>query len=138
MADSGRYFNVLTAAVAAGETVRDAAARHEISERQAYRIAGTDEFKARVAELRSAMLDCGVGVLSDSVVAASRKLRALVEGSDGKLALGASRAVLEHTQRFVESGEILRRLAALEELAQADQNATVHRHPIDAARSCPR
>ena len=111
-AESGRHFEILAAAVAAGSTTRAAAASCGCSERVAYRLAGMPEFQRRVSALRSAMVDSSVGRISGATSKAVDKLVALLD--DPHSALGAAKAILANVAPLSELGELRGRLDALE------------------------
>ena len=68
MAENGKEsagrLEELAAAVAGGKTIREAAAELGIAERSAYRTSSTEEFRSRVAELRSEIAGVAVGKLT--------------------------------------------------------------------------
>ena len=76
--DSGNLER-LAIAVASGSTVRDAAADIGVSERVAYGISPTDEFKKRVAEIRTEVASAAVGRLTSAATQAVDTLIELLE-----------------------------------------------------------
>ncbi len=112
-ADNCRFAELLAVAVASGFTVRDSAANIGCSERTAYGISGTPEFKLRVAELRTAIVDTAVGKISDATTRAVDTLVTLLD--DDKQALGAAKAILSNVGPLSQLGEIRDRLDKLEQ-----------------------
>jgi hypothetical protein len=116
MADSQpKRADRLAARVAVGETIRAAARAMKIGERTAYRWAGELGFKARVAELRSAMVSSAAGRLADGMGVAAGKLRALIgKAKDDRVKLAAAKAVIELGMKVAELAELQDRVAAIE------------------------
>jgi hypothetical protein len=109
----------LLMALAAGRTVQEAAQLAGVSERTAYRRLADPEFARQVSAARAEMVERAVGRMSDGMIAAADRLRVLVDSHDERVALGASRSVLELTTKLRESLEWEQRLSALEELWKA-------------------
>ena len=112
MADSGKFLELLAAAVASGSTVKAAAESCSCSERQGYRLSSTPEFHRRVAEIRSSALDASVGEITSAVTQAVRTLVALL--ADKHSGLGAAKAILANVAPLSELGELRQRLDKLE------------------------
>ena len=114
-ADSGRFFELLAAHVAAGSTVRAAAESCGCSERQGYRVSATPGFRSRVAEIRSEMTSAAVGQLSAAVSAAVTTIRKLLgEDYEPTVRLNAAKAILNTLGPLSELGELRQRSDALE------------------------
>jgi hypothetical protein len=109
-----RADDLLALALAAGRDVAEAAAAAGVSERTAYRRLADPAFKRRVAELRAGMVDRASGRLADGMADAAAALRDLLGHPDGRVRLGAARAMLEAGVRVREAAELEARLAALE------------------------
>jgi hypothetical protein len=99
---------LLATALAAGKTVRDAAAAAGVSERTAYRRQEDEAFLHDVAALRSAMIDTAAGRLADGMAAAADVLRALLTANDDRVRLAAA-------SKLIDSGLKLREVVELEE-----------------------
>ena len=121
MSHRGRHSadEVLAAALAAGRTVRDAAAEAKVSEKTAYRRNKDPEFRRRVAELRSQMVGEAAGVLADSMKYAAAALRLMVTSTDLNLRHRAARSILEFGIKVAELADLERRVRELEERAAA-------------------
>ena len=111
-AESGRFFGILAAAVACGQSLRAAAETAGCGDRTAYRLAAMPEFRAEVSRLRAAALDRAVGEISSGAVKAVRKLIELLD--DPPQALPSAKAILQHVGGLSELGELRQRLDALE------------------------
>src|SRR5262249_23194210 len=116
MADNGRRKreDALAVALAAGQTLRDAATAAGISDRTATRRWADPAFRRRVAELRAAAVERATGKMADSVAEAADALRALLAAESESVRLGACRAVLELAVKLREAVELEERVAALE------------------------
>jgi hypothetical protein len=97
MADAQRSrFDALAARVAAGDTIREAAAALNVAERTAYRWAAEATFKDKVSELRSAMFAAAAGRLADGMGTAVAVLRRLAAADVRKLYHPDGRLKLPH------------------------------------------
>jgi len=116
VADRGRSDadETLAAAIAAGRTVRDAAATAGVSERTAYRRLADEAFIARTAQLRGEMIDRAAGRLADAMGEASDVLRALLTSGEDRVKLRAASEVLTQGLRVAELVELQRRVEELE------------------------
>jgi hypothetical protein len=127
MASNGRprrgADEALALALAFGATVRDAAATAGIGERTAHRRLEDDDFRKRVRELRSAMIDAAAGKLAGAMTAAADALQGLLTAQSEAVRLGAARALLEMGLKLRDAGDIAERLAKLEHLAEWVQAA---------------
>jgi hypothetical protein len=122
MAEIGRRKGdaALLLALAAGQTVRDAARSAGIGERTATRRVADLDFRRRVAELRAEMVSRALGKLADGMADAADTLRQLLRGRDS-VRLSAARALLELGNKLRESVELEQRIKALEEARPALQ-----------------
>ena len=102
------------AALAAGNTAKDAAAAARCHVRTVRKWQAKPEFQARVSELRAEAVGRSLGRLSDGMTAAADALRALVAHKDPHVRFKAARAVLELGVRFREAVELEQRLRDLE------------------------
>ncbi|HVK09818.1 MAG TPA: hypothetical protein VM597_13665 [Gemmataceae bacterium] len=110
----GNADDPLAAALAAGRTVRDAAATAGVSERTAYRRLADEAFATRVAHLRGQMIGRAAGRLADAMGEASDVLRALLASGDEHVRHKAGVKVIELGLKVAEVAELERRVAALE------------------------
>ena len=117
MAEIGRRKGdaALLLALAAGQTVRDAARSAGIGERTATRRVADLDFRRRVAELRAEMVGRALGRMADGMTDAADTLRALLTAEGESVRLGAARSILELGNKLRESVELEQRLQALEE-----------------------
>lgn len=117
MADNGRRKGdaALLVALAAGQTVRDAASLARVGERTAARRVADPEFRRQVIELRADMVQRALGKLADAATEAVDTLRGLLAGQSGSVKLGAARSILELGCKLKEAVELELRIAALEQ-----------------------
>lgn len=116
MAHSGRRNadDALALAVAAGQTLREAAGAVGIGERTAARRWADDSFRHRVTELRGQMVALALGKMADGMTEAAEALRKLLKAESESVRLGACRAILELTVKLREAVDQEERLQALE------------------------
>lgn len=117
MAENGRHRgeDALAAALAAGASVKDAAAQAGVSERTAFRRLSEIDFRRQVSQLRGQAVSQAAGRLTDAALSAVDVLRRLMEGADGEgVRLRAAVAILDAASQFREI-DLEERLAALEE-----------------------
>ena len=112
MAGNGRFSELLAISVAAGKSVKAGAAELNCSERHAYRLAATADFRTMVSEIRTAAISAACGELTSAAVLAVRKLVALLD--DPQFGLQAAKAILASVAPLSELGELRSRLDALE------------------------
>jgi hypothetical protein len=105
---------VLAAALAAGQTLRDAAVTAGLSERTANRRWAEPAFRHHVSELRTAVAERTVGKMADSMGEAADVLRKLLGAEHESIRLGAARSILEVGLKLRQAFELEERLAALE------------------------
>jgi hypothetical protein len=105
----------LAAELAAGKTVRDAAAAVGIAERTAHRRLTDAAFKARVAELRGRMIDAAAGRLADGMTSAADVLRELLTNPDPNVRHKSAAKLIELSLKTRDVTELEGRLAALEQ-----------------------
>jgi transposase len=110
------------AALAAGSTVREAAAKAGVGEATVYRWLHRPDFRRRVDRLRSDMLTEAAVKLAALATWTVGQLRELAEHADGPaVRLAACRAILDNLFRANEQVGILDRLDALETAAAAQK-----------------
>lgn len=112
---SSPKLELLAALVAAGDTIRAAAPKVQISERHAYRLAESIEFRQLVSSMRSEALSGVVGELGVAAQEAVRALRDALSGaSKPSEKIQAARAILSSLAPISELAELRGRLDALE------------------------
>ncbi len=126
MAHGGRHSadDALAAELAAGRTLRDAAAAAGMSERTAHRRLQDREFVARVAALRGVMVRAAAGRLADGMTQAADVLRALLASADEHVRHKAAVKLIELGVKVAELAELEQRVADLEAAADAAEGGT--------------
>jgi hypothetical protein len=116
MAENGRRKGdtELMLALAAGQTVRDAARLACVGERTASRRVVDPAFRRRVAELRAGMVARAAGQLADGMAQAAATVRGLLTAESESVRLAAARTILEIGPKLREAVEVEDRLAAVE------------------------
>ena len=100
--------------LAAGRSVKDAAAGADVSERTVYRRLGNPGFQARLTAVRDELLAAALGELVGCANQAVTKLRALLDADDERVQLQAAKALLDQALRLREAVRLEQRLAAVE------------------------
>jgi hypothetical protein len=103
---------ILVAALAAGQTVVDAAKAAHISDKTARRRMKEPDFQARVIEAR--------GQFTARMTKAGDTMDALLNAESEQVRLGAARAIIQQGLALRSAAEIEARLTALENQAGAD------------------
>jgi hypothetical protein len=135
MADNGRRKGdaaLLLVALAAGETIRDAASLAGIGERTATRRIADPAFRRQITELRAEMVQRALGKLADAATDAARTLRGLLAAESESVQLGAARSILELGNKLREVVEMEQRIEELERRMIHETTATSE--PADTAR----
>jgi hypothetical protein len=116
MAEFGRRKrdDALALALAAGQTVRDAAVTAGLGERTATRRWADPAFRQRVVDLRTEAVQRATAKMGDTMVEAVDVLRQLLAAESDSVRLGACRVVLEHGTKLRELIDHEDRLEALE------------------------
>jgi hypothetical protein len=116
MAKNGRRkgLDTLALALAGGESLRDAARLAGVGERTATRRWAEPEFRGRVWQLRTEMMERSLGRLVDGMTEGAETLRALLKAESESVRLGAARSLLELTLRIRDHIELEERLRFLE------------------------
>jgi len=110
-----RFFEPLAVAVASGHSIRAAADVAKCAQQTAYNLSSSQNFRQRVAELRSEMTTLAVGKLSDAASQAVDTLRELLNpANDPSIRLNASKAILAALPSMTEFGELRSRIDAIE------------------------
>ena len=104
----------LALAVAAGQTLRNAAVAVGVSERTAARRWADPAFRRRVSQLRGEVVQRALARLADGMTEAADVLRQLLAAESEAVRLGAARSLLELGVKLREPVELEERLAALE------------------------
>lgn len=94
-------------------------------------------FRQRVSQLRRDALAAAAGQLSAAAVEATARLRQLVQSTDGKIALGAARAVLEFAKSLGETVDLAAEVEELRRLVEGADDGDVDRENQDAADAPP-
>lgn len=123
MADIGRRKGDVTllAALAAGNTVRDAAKISGLSERTATRRTADPAFRKRLAHLQAEAVRRVAGRLVDATGDAVKTLRELLKAEVESVRLGASQAILQLAIQFREGVDLEDRIQRIEEAVNAKQ-----------------
>jgi len=111
----------LILALAAGQTIRDAAASASLSERTVTRRLQEAAFRQEVANTRTLMLSQAVGMLADAAADAVTTLRSLLNAESDTARLGAARAILDAGPRLRESEELAARIEAIEAVVETQR-----------------
>ena len=115
-AKRGRFFEPLAVAVAGGCRIADAAEKIGCAESTAYKTTCTPEFRARVAEIRTAAVDQAVGALSELAKTAAVTLSGIMRDTEARDVdrIAAARAVLGSVSQLSELHELRSRVDQLE------------------------
>jgi len=113
-------------ALAAGKTIAEAAAAANVKVRTLKDWNTDGTFRARVVELRAEMVSRACGELADSMSAAAKKLRALVDRGPDMIALRASVALIASALRVAELTELQTRVEELERVLAARVGRETH------------
>lgn len=108
--------DALILALAAGQTVAEAARSAKLSERTAYRRLAEEGFAEQVREARSRLFSQTLGRLLEANTAAVNTLRALLDAASEMARLGAARSILELCLKVRQTTETDARLAEVERL----------------------
>ena len=115
-ADSGEKWHPLAVLVGSGRSVKTAADTLGIAERTAYRYAESNEFRARVSSLRSAIASEAVGRLTSAAsTAVDTLLELTAREHEPKTRLDACKLILVNLLPLSEHCELRQRLDSLEQ-----------------------
>jgi hypothetical protein len=110
-----RADDVLLVALASGSTVEAAAAQADVSESTVYRRLTEPAFTTRLTQMRAAMVDRAIALISAAGAQAVRVLSDLLDEKEKPaVRLGAARAVLELGSKLRTEGDLAARLEAAE------------------------
>jgi hypothetical protein len=120
MTDNGRPRwrkgdDALLFALAAGQTIRDAAISAGLGEKTVYRRLANPAFRRRVADLRREMVAAAVGRLANAMAESADTLRSLLQATAESVRLGAAQALLELGYKMCEVAELEERIRNLEQ-----------------------
>jgi hypothetical protein len=101
--------------LAAGQTLRNAAAAAGVGERTASRRWADPEFRRRLERLRADMLERALGKLADARAGAAETLRRLLNAHSESVRLAAARSILELGAMLGEMVELDRDVTELME-----------------------
>src|SRR5262245_703495 len=105
----------LLIALAAGQSIRQAARKAGLGEATVARRLEDPVFRQRLNALRSRLVDRALGRLAATMAAASSTLRQLLRAQSEAVRLSAARSIVELHVRLKEAGEMEARVAELEE-----------------------
>lgn len=105
---------LLAAKLAAGATIKAAAAELGISEKTARRRLADPAFQQQVAALRRELVAGAVGRLADRMAQAADVLGKLLESANETIRLKAATALLTHASQTALLADVQSRLTALE------------------------
>jgi hypothetical protein len=115
MAGNGRKnADALALALAAGESVTEAAVKAGMAERTAYRRLKDPAFRQSIQALRAEMIGQALGRMAASMTEAVDSLRVCLKSSTASVRLGASRSLLAFGIKLQENIEIEGRMTELE------------------------
>lgn len=101
--------------LAAGQTVRDAAAAAGMSPRTAFRRQADPAFMAQVDRHRNRLVEAATGRLADGMGRAAGVLLALLDHDNPAVRLRAAAKVVELANKLAGFGDLARQLEELEE-----------------------
>jgi len=114
--------DLIVAALAAGQTMQEAAEAAGVSSRTVSRRLDDDVFKQRIQAIRAEMIGQAVGRMANGMSDAADMLRKLLKAKSESVRLGACRAMLELGAKLRETVELEARIAQLEnERTEKDQ-----------------
>lgn len=117
----------LSIALAAGRSYDKAAAEVGIGRRTVVRRMSDPDYRRRISEIRSGMLENASGQLANAATEAVTVLRVMLRTAESEhVRLGCARAILEQASRYREITELEQRLAALE-AAVTEQSGELRR-----------
>lgn len=114
MSKQSRFLQGLATLVASGSSVRAAAVEVGCSERQAYALATTAEFRETVSRLRTEMIQQAAAMLAHNATKAVQVLTELLASDDEKIRLAASTKLIATLHPMAELGELRERIEQLE------------------------
>jgi transposase len=112
---------LLITSLAAGDSIREAAAKAGVSERTAHRRMKDPAFRQRVNETWSDLVREAVGRLGDAAAHAANVLRELLNADSETVRLSAARSILDHTVRLSEFASVDQRLSHLESILRMSE-----------------
>lgn len=110
---------LLAAQIAAGKTIKEAAAAAGVGERTVSRRLQDKAFLARVTELRDGMVRQAGGVLADAMVVAALVLKKLLLSADEHVRHKSAVKLIELGLKVADVAELQKRVEELERRADA-------------------
>lgn len=104
----------LARAVAAGSTIKDAAAALGVSLKQAYRWSEEPEFQRLLSDLQAEAVHEALSILCSGLADAARTLVALLSDPQSKVRLHAAGMLLDRALKVREAVDLEERIRALE------------------------
>lgn len=122
MADETGLTARLASFVGVGHTIRNAAKEVGCSERQAYRLAATEEFKSIIGKIRTDATGSMLASLSSSAAVAIETLTEIMSDREekGQNRVSAARSVLSQLGPMMELHELRKRVEELEDKAESE------------------
>ena len=117
--DSNR--DLAAVALAAGQTFAEAATVARVSERTVLSWNTDPAFRDRVNALRHEMLARACGTLADTMSAATKRIRELVDSATENIALRAASAIIDHTVKVTGLVDLQKRVEELERVLAAKE-----------------
>jgi hypothetical protein len=119
MAGNGRKnADALALALAAGDSVPEAAVKAGMGERTAYRRLADPAFRQRIQALRGEMIGQALGRMANGMTEAADVLRALLKADAETVRLGAARSLLDLGVKLRESVELQDKVKQLESILE--------------------
>ena len=106
--------DALLLALAAGMSVRDAAAAAGVSESTVYRRMRDPQYRQEVQAVRGEMMSQALGAMADGMAEAAGVLRGLLRSNNEGIKLSAARSMLDLGVKIQSAVEIEQRLTAIE------------------------
>ncbi|MEJ7591124.1 MAG: hypothetical protein WKF77_06210 [Planctomycetaceae bacterium] len=112
-----KYLQILSASVASGSSVRDAAGIAGCTESTAYSLSCTPEFKTEVSRLKSEAVSQAVAVLTNAATKAAKALEKLLDSQDEKIILASAVKLLAILPAMQDLSELRARVDSIENQA---------------------
>jgi L-lactate utilization protein LutC len=112
--NKSRFLQTLAQHHASGLSIRDAAKATGCSERTAYSLAASPEFRELVSDIRDQALADAVNVLTTASTEAAKALAKLLTSEDEKIVLAAADKLLSKLQPMQELSELRARITKIE------------------------
>ncbi len=110
-----KFFEPLCASVASGHSIKESALLCGCSTQTAYNLSALDEFRSRVAAIRSEITAEAVGVITHAATLAARTLVELLgKENEPSVRMNAAKALLLQIGPITELGELRARIDRIE------------------------